>query len=176
MILPSFEHIVNQYSQQIYQLIFKLVGNKEDAEDLTQNVFIKIFRNLKDFRAEAQLYSWIYRIAYNEAMDFHRKNKHILKKVDLEQVQSEASLENFDEDEALRLLRMAVAQLPARQSEVFVFRYFQEMSYEEIAELTGTGVSSLKTSYHLACKKIETFLKSTLNPQTQAASKEKHGK
>jgi RNA polymerase sigma-70 factor (ECF subfamily) len=162
--IPGFNEMVDQYGKKIYHMIYNLVSNKEDAEDLTQNVFTKIYEKLPSFKGESNIYSWIYRIAYNEAMDFHRskRRKNILVE-DYDAGIQHHSLSHFNEEEAWIILNKMVATLPDRQAEVFLMRYMEDLSYEEMAHRTQISISALKTSYHLACKKIEQQIKNTLN-------------
>ena len=160
----SFNDLVDAYGKQVYSLIFKMVLNREDAEDLTQNVFIKVYQKLDSFRGDSNIFSWIYRIAYNEAMDFHRVNKksRTLKEEYVLSVKH-GDISTFDEVKAWEKLHKAINTLPTRQAEVFIMRYLENLSYEDMAEKTQISVSALKTSYHLACKKIEQFLLNEIN-------------
>lgn len=158
----AFNMLVIKYQQKIYWLIRRMVISHEDAHDLTQDVFIKVWKNLKNFKKESNLYTWIYRIAVNECLSFLRKKKrkffipignveeHLLGKLE--------AREYISGDEIQLKLQKAIIKLPEKQRLVFNMKYFEEMKYEEISEITGTSVGSLKASYHLAVKKIEQYM------------------
>lgn len=158
----AFKQIVLKYQERVYWHIRKMVMNHDDADDLTQDVFIKIWNSLANFRGESGLYTWIYRIATNEVLAFIEKNKQ-RGGVPLQDVEN--SLSNslrsdiyFDGDDAQLKLQQALETLPPKQRLVFNMKYFDEMKYEEIAEILSTSVGALKTSYHLATEKIKKFL------------------
>jgi RNA polymerase sigma-70 factor (ECF subfamily) len=139
-----------------------MVLNHDDADDVLQNTFIKVFGNLKKFKGDSKLYSWMYRIATNEAITFMQQRA---KKqgISNEEVQQKAinKLESdvfFDGDEIQLKLQKAIAKLPDKQQMVFKMRYFEEIKYEEMSEILNTSVGALKASYHIAAKKIEEFL------------------
>ena len=137
--------------------------NHEDADDVLQNTFIKIFRNIEKFKGESRLFSWMYRIATNEAITFlnNRAKKQNISSEELQQ-QILENLENdvyFEGDEIQLKLQKAISTLPERQQQVFNMKYFQELKYKEISEILETSVGALKASYHHATKKIEEFLK-----------------
>ena len=142
-----------------------MVIDHDDTDDLVQEVFVKVWKNLPDFRADSQLYTWIYRIATNECLNFLRKkkNRYFLPINDVAQelVQKMDSNPLMDGDEIQLRLQKALLKLPDKQRLVFNMKYFDDMKYEEIAEITGTSVGSLKASYHHAIKKLEDYL--TLN-------------
>lgn len=158
----AFRQLVSQYSRPLYSHIRNIVLDHDDTDDVLQNTFIKVFANLKNFKGESKLFSWIYRIATNEALTFISQRA---KKggITNEEVQQKA-LENLEADEyfegdALELkLQKAVATLPEKQQLVFKMKYFEELKYEEISEILGTSVGGLKTSYHIAVKKIEDYI------------------
>jgi RNA polymerase sigma-70 factor (ECF subfamily) len=135
------------------------VCSHEDTDDLLQEIFIKIWAALPSFRGEAQLFTWLYRIATNETLNFLRKQK---VRASLRFQSLDAELERrIDEDpyfngsEAQRLLSKAIAKLPEKQRIVFSLRYYEDMSYENISEITGTSVGALKASYHIAYEKLK---------------------
>jgi RNA polymerase sigma-70 factor (ECF subfamily) len=140
-----------------------MVIDHDDADDLVQEVFVKVWKHIKNFRQDAQLYTWIYRIATNECLNFLRKkkNRFFLPIHDVQNELSEKldSSHYIDGDEIQLILQKALLKLPDKQRLVFNMKYFDEMKYEEISEITGTSVGSLKANYHHAVKKIETFLK-----------------
>lgn len=139
-----------------------MVLNHDDVDDVLQNTFIKVFGNLKNFKGDSKLYSWMYRIATNEAITFMQQRA---KKqgISNEEVQQKAinKLESdvfFDGDEIQLKLQKAIAKLPDKQQLVFKMKYFEELKYEEMSEILTTSVGALKASYHIAVKKIEEFL------------------
>lgn len=139
-----------------------MVIDHDDADDLVQEVFVKIWKNIDGFREEAQLYTWIYRIATNECLNFLRKKRkrfflpiHDLQD-DLTQKLESGSYISGDDIQVK--LQKALLTLPDKQRLVFNMKYFEEMTYDDIAEITGTSVGSLKASYHHAVKKIELYL------------------
>lgn len=162
----AFSLLVKKYDQKIYWHIRRMVTYHEDADDVMQNVFIKIWTGLANFRAESQLYTWIYRIATNECLSFleQRKKKGTL---GLELPEGEEGLNLsekisadpwFDGDAAQAKLLAALSTLPDKQKLVFQMRYYDEITYEQMSEVLGTSVGALKASYHHAIKKIEDFL------------------
>jgi RNA polymerase sigma-70 factor (ECF subfamily) len=158
----AFNLIVKNYSERIYQHIRRFVYSHDDADDLTQEVFIKIWAALPSFRADAQLFTWIYRIATNESLNFLRKQKLrtilSLDSSDSILVKKLESDEHFNGDKIQTALQKAIIKLPEKQRVVFNLRYFDEMKYEDIAEITGTSVGALKASYHHAYNKIKETL------------------
>ena len=158
----AFNLIVKTYSEKIYHHIRRFVYSHDDADDLTQEVFIKIWAALPSFRADAQLFTWIYRIATNESLNFLRKQKLrtilSLDSSDSILVKKLESDEHFNGDKIQTALQKAIIKLPEKQRVVFNLRYFDEMKYEDIAEITGTSVGALKASYHHAYNKIKETL------------------
>lgn len=130
-----------------------MVGRHEDADDVLQNTFLKAWQARDSFRGDAKIGSWLFRIATNEALNFIEKNK-ITSDGEMPDVASDPY---FDGDETERQLQRAVTALPPKQKQVFLMKYFQEMKYEEISEILGTSVGSLKASYHMAVEKIQNF-------------------
>lgn len=159
----GFNLLVRAYQQKIYWHIRKMVIDHDDADDLVQEVFVKVWKHIGKFREDAQLYTWIYRIATNECLNFLRKkkNKFFLPIHDVQHELSEKldSSHHIDGDEIQLKLQKALLTLPDKQRLVFNMKYFDEMKYEEISEITGTSVGSLKANYHHAVKKIENSLK-----------------
>jgi len=155
--------MVRKYQQKIYWHIRKMVIDHDDADDLVQEVFIKVWKHIENFREDAQLYTWIYRIATNECLNFLRKKKNKfflpIHDVQNELTQKLDSSPYIDGDEIQLKLQKALLKLPEKQRLVFNMKYFDEMKYEEISEITDTSVGSLKASYHHAVKKIEEFIK-----------------
>lgn len=158
----SYRTLISTHKQRLYWHIRKIVLNHEDADDVLQNTFIKVFRHIEGFNGDSKLYSWMYRIATNESISFlNKKAKHL--HVDMKTLQ-EQSVDNlradvfFDGDEIQLKLQKAIITLPQKQQLVFNMKYFDDLKYEEISEILGTSVGALKASYHHARKKIELFL------------------
>jgi RNA polymerase sigma-70 factor (ECF subfamily) len=154
----AFEDLVRLYQRPLYAHIRRMVGNHNDADDLLQNTFMKVWQYADTFKGNSALYTWIYRIATNETLGFLRKQKppHTLR----EEMHEAASTDGPDGNEISRRLTEALHKLPDKQRQVFDLKYFSEMKYEEIAEITGTSVGALKASYFHAVRKIEAFLTS----------------
>ena len=158
----AFNELVRKYQQKVYWMVRKMVIDHDDANDVTQEVFIKAWNGVDSFRGESQLYTWLYRIASNESINFLNKKKRKLQ-VPLEDVERELEdkLESdplIDGDEIQLKLQKAILKLPEKQRLVFNLKYFEELPYDEISEITGTSVGALKASYHWAVKKIEDYL------------------
>ena len=160
----AFRKLLQLYQKPLYNHVRNMVLNHDDADDVLQNTFVKIFQNLKNFKGDSKLFSWIYRIATNEALTFMQQRS---KKqgISNEEVQQKTlnNLETdvwFDGNEIQLKLQKAIATLPDKQQLVFKMKYFEELKYEQIAEITETSVGALKASYFHAVKKIESFLKS----------------
>ena len=158
----AFAALVNQYGQQLYWFIRRMVLDHEDANDVLQNTFLKAWANLGDFRGKSKLLTWLYRIAVNESLDFLRKKKTAACVGADAPADVAATLiadTYFDGDMTQARLQEAVAQLPDVQRQVFVLRYFDEMKYSQMSKLLGTSEGALKASYHIAVRKITEFLK-----------------
>jgi RNA polymerase sigma-70 factor (ECF subfamily) len=158
----AYNQLVRKYQQKVYWHIRKMVIDHDDANDLTQETFIKIWKNLENFRQESQLYTWIYRIATNECLNFlsskRRKFFLPLNDVAAELAEKIDATPTTDGDEIQKKLQKALLRLPDKQRLVFNMRYYDDLTYEQISEILGTSVGALKASYHLAAKKIEDFL------------------
>ena len=159
--------MVGAFGQNLYWQIRRMVTYHDDADDVLQNTFLKAWNSISSFRGEAKISTWLYKIAYNETLTFLSKQRDTIS-LDTSIIDDEDedaptlanTLESdpyFDGDETAALLQEAITSLPAKQRAVFNMKYFKEMKYEEIAEITGTSVGGLKASYHLAVKKIEEF-------------------
>ncbi|GAB4346555.1 MAG: RNA polymerase sigma factor [Flammeovirgaceae bacterium] len=162
-----FTEIMHRYQERIYWLIRKMVLTHEDADDLTQDVFVKVYHKLNEFKGNAQLYTWLYRIAVNHTLTFIEREKRKIYFEDnemLEQMLSEKIEQEMDNDaeEMDKLLQLAISNLPEKQRIVFLMRYYDEMEYKQISEILGTSEGSLKASYHHAVKKIEEFVKARI--------------
>jgi RNA polymerase sigma factor (sigma-70 family) len=160
----AFQTLLSEYQKPLYSHIRNIVLNHDDANDVLQNTFIKVFQYLKNFKGESKLFSWMYRIATNEALTFlNQKAK--LNGLTSEALQNKA-IDNlkadvyFDGDEIQIKLQKAIVTLPEKQQLVFKMKYFEELKYEEIAEILGTSVGALKASYHHAVKKVELYVTS----------------
>lgn len=158
----AFVLLLEKYQQKIYWHIRRLVINHDDADDIVQDVFIKVWKNLDGFREDAQLYTWIYRIATNESLTFLKRKKQ-RENISLDDDSSSYladTLEDtsyFNGSDAQKKLQQALITLPEKQRLVFNMKYFDDMKYDDISEVVGTSVGALKASYHLAVKKIERF-------------------
>lgn len=153
----AFNLMVRSYSKPLYWHIRRLVHIHEDADDVLQNTFIKVWKGLPDFRAEAKLYSWMYRIATNEALN-HLKKKKVNQDWDESLLQQLEEDPYFNGEEAYKKFIQAVETLPEKQKLVFNLKYFEQLSYVEMVELLGGSEGSLKASYHHATKKLKEFL------------------
>ncbi len=157
----AFEQVVKSYSEPLYWQIRRMVLNHEDANDLLQNTFIKAWTNIEQFRGDARLSTWLYRIALNESLNFlNRQQAQKNFSIDNEESSIVNQLESdpyFDGDETQRIFQQAIRTLPEKQRIVFQMKYFQEMKYEDISDIMGTTIGALKASYHHAVKKIEDF-------------------
>ncbi len=159
----AFEVLVNTYKERLYWHIRRIVLNHDDADDVLQNTFIKVYKGIGNFKGDSKLYSWLYRIATNESLTFLKQRQRKSGITDQEmQEQMLGALEAdvyFDGDEIQLKLQKALTSLPEKQKLVFNMKYFQEMKYDEISQILETSVGGLKASYHLAVKKIEAYLK-----------------
>jgi len=158
----AFNYIVKKYQEKLYWHIRKILIDHNDTDDALQNTFVKAWSSLGEFREDARLYTWLYRIATNESLTFlnNKKRRFMLPLLDVEK-QLANSLENdpyFNGDDLGLKLQKAILTLPEKQRIVFNMKYFDEMKYEEIAEILGTSVGALKASFHHAVKKIEIYI------------------
>ena len=155
----DFNELVDKYSEQLYWHIRNLVGSHEDTDDIVQDTFIKAWKALPSFRGESSPSTWLWRIATNEALAFLRKQRvrAALRLQSLDDAAERVIDDDpwFNGDEAQRRLAKAIFRLPDKQRVVFCMRYFEEMSYEDISEVTGTSVGALKASFHFASEKIK---------------------
>jgi RNA polymerase sigma-70 factor (ECF subfamily) len=157
----AFPILVKQYQQRIYSVVRKMVISHDDADDIVQDVFVKVWNNLDNFKGEAKLFTWMYRIATNESLQFlRRKRNQSWFKTDItEELANVLVSEKYmDGDDVQLKLQKAILQLPDKQRLVFNLKYFEDLTYEEIADITDSTVGSLKASFHHATKKIEEFL------------------
>ena len=162
----AFNAVVEQYSQRLYWHVRRFLCSHDDTDDLLQDIFIKIWKHLPSFRGDSQMFTWIYRIATNEVLTHIRRQKffsliefdsaseRLMKKIDDDPY--------FNGDAMQRELHKAIQKLPDKQKLVFNMRYFDEMKYEDISQITGTSVGALKASYHHAYNKIKSELEEKL--------------
>ena len=160
----GFNLLLREYQKRVYWVVRRMVIDHDDADDLTQEVFIKIYRHIESFQENSKLFTWIYRIATNECLSFlkRKRTRFLLPLVDVERELANHidSGGGMDGNEVEKLLQKALLTLPEKQRMVFNMKYFEDMPYEEIAEITGTSVGALKASHHHAVKKIEEYIKS----------------
>jgi len=158
----GFNMLVRGYQQRVYWHVRKMVIDHDDADDLTQEVFIKIHRYIDTFREDSQLFTWIYRIATNECLSFLKKKKRRfflpIGDVEGELTAKVDTSSTITGDEIQLKLQKALLKLPNKQRVVFNMKYFEDLTYEEMSDITTTSMGALKASYHLAVKKIEEFL------------------
>ena len=159
----GFRLLMEKYQEKLYWHIRRMVTEHQDANDVIQNTLIKVYRNIQKFEGKSKLYTWLYRIATNEAITFLKKNKRKqTTAIDDEAYNLDQQLkadEYFDGDDLQRRLMVAVSQLPEKQQVVFNMRYFDEIPYKELSEILDTSVGGLKASYHHAVKKIEAYFR-----------------
>ena len=160
----AFQKLLSTYQKPLYRHIRNIILNHDDTDDVLQNTFIKVFQNLKNFKGESKLFSWMYRIATNEALSFLSQkakkggvSSETLQNKTIDNLKSDSY---FDGNEIQIKLQKAIVTLPEKQQLVFKMKYFEELKYEEISEILGTSVGALKASYHHAVKKIEAFVTS----------------
>lgn len=158
----AFRQLVSEYKRPLYNHIRNIVLNHDDADDVLQNTFVKVFQNISKFKGESKLFSWMYRIATNESLTFvQNRSKKMM--ISSEEV-NELALKNLETDvyfegsEIELKLQKAIATLPQKQQLVFKMKYFEELKFEELSEILNTSVGALKASYHIATKKIEEYL------------------
>jgi RNA polymerase sigma factor (sigma-70 family) len=157
----AFEKLLLAYQKPLYNHIRNIILNHDDTDDVLQNTFIKVFQNLKKFKRESKLFSWMYRIATNEALTFlnqKAKKGGISSELQNKTIDNLKSDSYFDGNEIQIKLQKAIVTLPEKQQLVFKMKYFEELKYEQISEILGTSVGALKASYHHAVKKIEAFV------------------
>lgn len=160
----AFKELLTLYKERLYWHIRKIVVSHDDTDDVLQNTFIKIYKNIHSFKGESKLFSWMYRIATNEAFT-HLKRNSKLKSIDSQELQDH-TIDNleadvyFEGDEIQLKLQKAIATLPQKQKLVFNMRYFDDLKYSDMSEILETSEGALKASYHIAAKKIEAYLTS----------------
>lgn len=160
----SFNLLVHRYKEKVYWIVRRMIPDHDEADDITQNVFIKVYQSLGTFKGDSSFYTWIYRIAVNLSLNEIRRKKlrrtfsideevHQLRSTDIP-VQ-----ERMENDERTQQIRDAIERLPEKQKKVFLLRYYEELPYEEIAKILDTSVGGLKANYFHAVKKIGEHLK-----------------
>lgn len=159
----AFNILVKQTKQRLYWHIRKMVLVHEDADDILQNTYIKAWKSIENFRGDCSLFTWLYRIATNEALTFltQQRAKNISTSIEYEDLlisRMEADA-YYDGDEMAKKFERAILSLPEKQRLVFNMKYYEDLKYEEISKITGTSEGALKASYHIAVKKIEQFIK-----------------
>lgn len=162
--ITGFNEIVRKYQQQVYWVIRKMVQDHDEADDITQEVFIKVHSALKDFREESNLFTWLYRIATNYSINHLKKTK-VRNTVSVELVaepiesNDKGADEEIDEERKRQYLMEAIETLPAQQRAVFNMRYYDQLPYDEIAEILGKSTGGIKANYFHAVKKLGDYLK-----------------
>lgn len=158
----AFQKLLKEYQKPLYNHIRNILLNHNDTDDVLQNTFVKVFQNLNKFKGESKLFSWMYRIATNEALTFlnqkAKKNGVSSEELQNKVINNLTADVYFDGNEIQIKLQKAIIQLPEKQQLVFKMKYFEELKYEEISEILGTSVGALKASYHHAVKKIEAIV------------------
>jgi RNA polymerase sigma-70 factor (ECF subfamily) len=158
----AFTAIIKKYQEKLYWHVRRMVVTHDDANDVLQNMFIKVWNGLENFREDSQLYTWLYRIATNESLTFldQQKKRSITSYEDVEAGLSNKikADEGFDANKLEWKLQLAIQQLPEKQRAVFLLRYYDEMPYEEMSKVLETSEGALKASYHHAAKKIEDYI------------------
>jgi RNA polymerase sigma-70 factor, ECF subfamily len=156
----GFRIFMDTYQNKIYWIIRKMVSSHEDTDDIIQNTFVKAYKGITKFEKRSSLFTWLYRIALNETYTFQKlKNKNATVDIDLQVFDiQEKEHADFDVSDAETKLKHAIELLPEKQKQVFNMRYFDEISYREMSEMLATSEGALKASYHIALKKIESYL------------------
>ena len=158
----GFSLLVQNSQQKLYNYILGIVNHHDDADEILQLTYIKVFKGFGSFKGESKFMTWIYRIASNETYSY-LKSKNRRKWEDLDQSNySPLASENIDGSKIILLLDQAIGKLPNKQKQIFLMRYEADLSYQEISEITGTSIGALKASYHHAVKKIEEEIKNTI--------------
>ena len=163
----AFRILIKKYKERLYWHIRKIVISHDDADDVLQNTFIKVFKGIDNFKQDSKLYSWMYRIATNESITFINKRARE-RNIDITEMKQKlvSNLQSdkwFSGNDIELILQEAVATLPEKQQLVFNMKYFDHMKYQEISEILGTTVGGLKASYFHAVKKIENYIKKNQN-------------
>lgn len=163
----AFKILVTSYGPLLYNQVRRITKNHEWTNDVLQNVFIKVFQNLESFKGDSTLYTWIYRIAHNETLNFIDKEKRRsgadIDPTYIEKILPHAAIDGVSADDIELLLKQAIESLPEKQAMVFKLKYFEDLKFSEIAQLLKTSEGGLKANYHHARQKVEQFLLAQLN-------------
>jgi RNA polymerase sigma factor (sigma-70 family) len=161
----AYTQLVNRYKEKVYWVVRRMIPDHDEADDITQNVFIKAYQSLNNFKGESSFYTWIYRIAVNLSLNEIRRKK-VRKIFSLDDRETfelhsndEHPLEKLEHEERKQLIQKAIDRLPEKQKKVFVLRYHEELPYEKIAKILNTSVGGLKANYFHAVQKIGEYLK-----------------
>ena len=166
--VEGFNELVRRYQEKVYWVARRVLGSHDDADDVVQDVFVRVYEALKDFRGESGMYTWLYRITVNVALNTLRKKKF------KEFVRYDEMAEQFDteyehadakvlKEEYQTILRRAIDRLPAKQKMVFIMRYYDEIPYDDMAKMLKKSAGGLKANYSIALKKIQEYMKKELN-------------
>jgi RNA polymerase sigma-70 factor (ECF subfamily) len=166
----AFNELVLRYQERVYWVARRFTGSHDNADDITQEVFCKMYESLKEFRGESSLYTWLYRVTVNASLNFLRRQKvreflHIDEMFDIESPEGESPDSVVERSEQQSLIEQAVALLPEKQKAVFVMRYYEELPYEEIATMLKTSVGGLKANYFHAIRKIGEYVRRAHEPR-----------
>jgi RNA polymerase sigma factor (sigma-70 family) len=155
----GFRVLMSTYKKQLYYHIRRYVSNHEDANDILQNTFLKVWVSIEQFRGDSSLYSWLYRIASNESITYINKTKK-RNEIGLEtqSIGEKGTADSLDSNDLIERLEKAIEILPDKQKQVFILRYYDEMPYEKMSEILETSIGALKASYFHAVKKVEQFV------------------
>jgi RNA polymerase sigma-70 factor (ECF subfamily) len=165
----AFNQLVLRYQERIYWVARRFVNDHEAADDIAQDVFVKAYESLRNFRSESSLYTWLYRIAVNTALNTLRRQKvkeffRIDELFEVEDTGAQGPDEAVEREENRALIEQAIARLPKKQRSVFVLRFYEEMPYEEIAKILKTSVGGLKANYFHAVRKIQEYVRHAHGP------------
>lgn len=159
----AFTQLLKRHQQKVYYQIKRMVTEHADADDIAQQVWVKVWNKLDGFKMESEFTTWLFRVAYNETLNFLQKQKkHHLQNVSADNLDYENAATTQDGPKSAQIqiaLEQAIKQLPEKQRFVFMLRYFEELNYEKIASITGTTVGGAKANFHQALKKMEEILK-----------------
>jgi RNA polymerase sigma-70 factor (ECF subfamily) len=160
----AFNHIVLRYQEKVYWVVRRLITDHDEADDVVQEVFVKVYRSLKDFKGDSGLYTWLYRIAVNLSLNEIRRKK-LRKTFSIDEAAEQYETvdpsphEQIEREEQRKLIARAIEKLPEKQKKVFVLRYYEELPYDQIAKILRTSIGGLKANYFHAVKKIGEYLK-----------------
>lgn len=160
----AFNHLVLRYQERVYWVARRFVNDHDGADDVAQEVFCKVYESLKEFRGESSLYTWLYRITANIALNSLRRHKvrdffRIDEMFEVEDTQAVSPDEELERQEQRKLIEEAIARLPEKQKSVFILRYYEELPYEEIAKILKTSIGGLKANYFHAVRKIQEYVR-----------------